>query len=277
MRKTVIAATSIAAALVLTACGPEGAEPAEPATGTSAMDGGAGGTSEMDGGPSAMDGGDGGTSMMNGGEQGLGGTARTVLLGEATVDELPDGPLAWSGFPVSDAAHEHSAGFVHAREATTVTIDGRQQELEQGDAVFLPDGARHEHGAGLAWDVLLADPQVAPPPGVTEPAVFRSEPLEGLPDGSAQLQTLLVELQPGGSTSVHTHPGPEYIYVTRGPFVYENAVIGAVEAAEGDDHTLPAGPAVQKRKEDRDSTAAFLSWFVVDPDAPFAPPASFQQ
>lgn len=225
----------------------------------------------------AGDAGEGGAPGDPANDQGLGGTARTVLLGEVTVDELPDGPLAWSGFPVSDAGHEHAAGFVHAREATTVTIDGRQQEVQPGDAVFVPDGARHEHGAGLAWDVLLADPQVAPPTGVTEPPVFRSEPFEGLPDGSAQLRTLLVELQPGGETSVHTHPGPEYIYVTRGRFMYENAVIGAVEAVEGDGHTLPAATAVQKRNEEGGSIAAFLSWFVVDPDAPFAPSASFEE
>lgn len=224
----------------------------------------------------AGDGGEGGAPGDGaGGDQALGGTAGTDLLGEVTLDQLPRGPLAWSGFPISDAVHEHAAGFVHAREATTVTIDGRQQDLQEGDAVFVPDGTRHEHGAGLAWDVLLADPQVAPPAGVTDPPVFRSEPLEGLPDGSAQLRTLLIELPPGAKTSVHTHPGPEYIYVTGGRFTYENAIIGAVEAVEGDAHTLPPETAVQKRNEDGDGVAAFLSWFVVDPDAPFAPSASF--
>lgn len=207
----------------------------------------------------------------------LGGSAQTVLLAEETVASLQAGPLAWSAFAVADVEHQHAAGFVHARDATTIIVEGQEQQLQPGDAVFVPEGTVHRHGSGTAWDVLLAAPEVEPPAGVTGEPVFRSDQLEGLPEGDAQLRTLLVELQPGTATSVHTHPGPEYIYATSGPFVYENAIIGEAETGEGDDHTLPDGIAVQKRNPDSADTAAFLSWFVVEPDAPFAPSADFDE
>ena len=207
----------------------------------------------------------------------LGGSARTTLLAESTVERLADEPLAWSAFAVTDVEHEHAASFVHALEATTLTISGDEQELEEGSALFVPGETPHRHGPGSAWDVLLAAPDVAAPAGVMDGAVFRSDPLEGLPSGEAELRALLVELPPDTETSVHTHPGPEYIYATRGPFIYENGIIGEADTSEGDDHTLPAGVAVQKRNPSGGDEAAFLSWFVVDPDQPFAPPASFDE
>lgn len=207
----------------------------------------------------------------------LGGSARTVLLDESTVDSLGDGPLAWSAFVVSDVEHEHPAAFVHAVEATTVTISDDAQELEEGSAMFVPAGTPHRHGPGTAWDVLLAPPDVEQPAGITGDAVFRSDRLEGLPEGEAQLRALLVELPPDAQTSVHTHPGPEYIYATRGRFVYQNGIIGESETTEGDDHTLPGGVPVQKRNPPGGDEAAFLSWFVVARDEPFAPSASFDR
>lgn len=207
----------------------------------------------------------------------LGGSAETVLLAEETLTSLPAGPLAWSGFAVASVEHQHAAGFVHARDATAIIVDGREQQLQPGDAVFVPEGTVHRHGSGTAWDVLLAAPEVEAPAGVTGEPLFRSDQLEGLPEGEAQLRTLLVELPPGTETSVHTHPGPEYIYATSGPFVYENAIIGEAETGEGDDHTVPGGTAVQKRNFDGADTAAFLSWFVVEPDMPFAPSADFDE
>jgi quercetin dioxygenase-like cupin family protein len=210
--------------------------------------------------------------MDNGGmdEGALGASAKTTVLAEATVD-LPEGPLAWTAFTVSEVKHEHADAFVHAQGSTTVTIDGESTQLADGEAMFVPAGTRHRHGSGSAWDVVLDNPDVEAP---SEP-VFRSDSLEGLPDGEALLRAILVELPPDTQTSIHTHPGPEFVYVTRGPFAYENAIIGEVEAHDGDTHTAPAGTPVQKRNPDGADTGAFLSWFVVEPDEPFAPEASF--
>lgn len=70
-------------------------------------------------------------------------------------------------------------------------------------------------------------------------------------------------------------PGPEYIYATQGEIDYQNAIIGTEQTVEGMDHALPPDTAVQKRNP-AGGMATFLSFFVVDPDEPFAPEASFE-
>lgn len=216
---------------------------------------------------------DGGMGMMG---DGLGGDAESELLAEAEMTSVPDGPLVWRGFVVSDVEHEHGPAFVHAREATTVTVTGAERRLDDGDAVFVPAGATHIHGAGESWDVVLTAPDHDAPAGASA-EVFRSDVLEGIPGDGVLLRAILVELPPGTQTSVHTHPGPEFIYVTRGPFMYESGVTGEQRTAEGDSHTLPPDTPVQKRKPDGEQAAAFLSWFVVDPSEPFTTGSSFDE
>jgi quercetin dioxygenase-like cupin family protein len=104
--------------------------------------------------------------------------------------------------------------------------------------------------------------------------LFESPPLEGVPDGEVELRFIRVEMPSQSQTSIHTHPGPEYIYVTEGEFEYQNALIGTKTMGPGDDAALPADTAVQKRNP-RGPTAVFLSWFVVAAGEPFAPAAEF--
>ncbi len=212
-----------------------------------------------------------GMGMM---DEGLGGESETEVLAEGELPASPDEPLVWRAFRVSDVEHEHGAAFVHARDATTVTVDGEESELQPGGAVFVPAGTAHGHGAGEAWDVVLTDPDADDPRG-SSGEVFRSEDLEGVPDGRVVLRAIHVELPPGGRTSVHTHPGSEFIYVTRGSFTYESGAKGEQLTEEGDGHVLPTGTPVQKRNPG-EGTAAFLSWFIVEPDEPFAPEATFE-
>lgn len=219
--------------------------------------------------------GDAGMGADGPGDGALGGSAGTEVLAETTLDGLPPGPLAWTAFEVRDVEHRHAAAFVHAHEDTTLAVDGEEEELGAGAARYVPAEAPHRHGDGSAWDVLLAEPEVAAPDGGAGP-VFTSGELEGLPDGETLLRSILVVLPPGTSTSVHSHPGPEFIHVTRGSFVYENAVVGAVETAEGDGHAVGRDLAVQKRNPEDGGEAAFLSWFVVDADEPFTSRASFE-
>ena len=255
MRPPLRVAATCAALVVLAACGSDARD--------------SGGT----GSPEGAAGGGGGSAGSAGTTGALGGSDETVLLAEATAP-LPEAPLAWTAYDVPRLKHGHGPSFVHARADTTLTVADDRKTLMEGQAAFVPGGAPHEHGDGLAWDVVLAAPGAAPPPGVTAPPVFASKPLEGLPNGSAKLSALLVTLPPGAQTSVHTHPGPEFIYVTRGRFDYQNAIVGQVKTGEGDGHTLRTDTAVQKRNPSG-GPAAFLSWFIVDPDKPFAPPASF--
>ncbi len=84
-----------------------------------------------------------------------------------------------------------------------------------------------------------------------------------------------VRIPPGGATSVHTHPGPELIYQLTGRILYQNALIGTVELGPAGPEGIPPGTAVQKRNR-FDADAEFLSWFLVDPEEPFAPGAEFR-
>ncbi len=89
------------------------------------------------------------------------------------------------------------------------------------------------------------------------------------------LQFVDVVLPPnGGQTSIHTHPGPETIYVRAGPFEYQNALHGTETVQVGNVRSLPPGTPVQKRNPGSQE-AAFLTLFVVDPNQPLAPEASF--
>lgn len=207
-------------------------------------------------------------------DDGLGGDAESEVLAEAELPSAPDQPLAWSAFVVNDVEHEHGPAFVHAQEATTVTVADEEHRLERGEAIFVPPSSAHTHGTGEAWDVVLAAPDADAPPGATE-EVFRSDVLEGVPQHGVLLRAIHVQLPPGGQTSVHTHPGSEFIYVTQGAFIYESGLTAEQRTEEGDGHTLPADTPVQKRNPEGEQPAAFLSWFAVDPEEPFAPEASF--
>jgi len=103
--------------------------------------------------------------------------------------------------------------------------------------------------------------------------VFESRSLEGVP-AEATLQFIEVRLPPGAEASVHTHTGPEFIFGASGRFDYENALEGARRFRAGDMAGIPPGTPVQKRNT-ASREAVFLSWFLVDPAEPFAPPARF--
>lgn len=209
------------------------------------------------------------------GDAALGDSAHTRLLAEVVVDQLPAEPLSWTGFRLeSDTTHTHDRSFVFAHDrAHTVVIDGQRNQVAAGESVAIPPGSEHSHQGG-AWEVLLSEPGVEAPTGASPEPLFTSGALEGIPETPVQLRFLLVELPPGSQTSVHTHPGPEYVYNTRGSYTYESDATGEVPTSEGDDHSLGADTAVQKRNTG-DEPATFLSWFIVDPDEPFAAGATF--
>jgi quercetin dioxygenase-like cupin family protein len=154
-----------------------------------------------------------------------------------------------------------------------VTIEGRDVSLEPGEAVWVPGQAEHTHSGGeYVWEVLLA----AEPPQQLEDVrtVFSSDPLEGVPAPPLEARMMRIELVPGGMTTVHTHPGPEHIFVTEGRIEYESAPTGTIAISAGQDRALPADTPVQKRNPFGEM-AAFLAWFLVDPDRPFAPTTAF--
>lgn len=216
----------------------------------------------------------------------LGGTAITEVLTALPLGFTPDRPVEWIAHqivldPGEETEHEHEFSFVYAVEGDHgLSLDGQDVELEQGAGRGIPDRLQHRHRATAEqttfWEIRLAAPGSGPVDGVpNERLVFRSGPLAGIPELPAAA-FVLVTVPPGGQTSVHTHPGPEFIYQYEGIIDYQNEfkLIGGMEpgAFEG----IPASIAVQKRNES-DDDAVFLSWFLVDPDQPFASPARFEE
>jgi quercetin dioxygenase-like cupin family protein len=214
----------------------------------------------------------------------LGGGARTQTLARQDGVTVPEGEVAWVAKQLRLAAgeeleHEHAFSTVYAHEGDHLltTPDG-EKRLAAGDGAAVAAGVAHTHaaprdGASVFWDVLLAEPGAELPGDADAETVFESEPLEGIPDDPA-VQFIEVVLPPGTETSVHTHPGPEFIYGIQERFDYQNAIEGAREFGPGDQAGIPPDTAVQKRNPEG-GDAVFLSWFVVDPDQPFAPGAEF--
>lgn len=221
----------------------------------------------------------------------LGGNSDSEVLAASLLGFTPDTPVEWVAHQVvleagEEIEHEHEFAFIYA-------VDGWHEiefedgpgttsiRFEQGAGRVIPAGLRHTHratenGPTTFWEIRLAAPGSGPTEGVTdERLVFRSGPLAGIPEMPAAA-FVEVTIPPDGQTSVHTHPGPEFIYQYDGIIDYQNEfkLIGGMEpgAFEG----IPASIAVQKRNESGED-AVFLSWFLVDPDLPFASPARFDE
>jgi quercetin dioxygenase-like cupin family protein len=206
----------------------------------------------------------------------LGGAARVETLAKTRLVRPPKGELVWVAdefrlAPGERLAHAHEQAFLYVRRGR---LAGGAAE---GDGAAVRPRARHTHRAGdegaVLWEIRLARPGSKAAEGATR-RVFESQPLEGVP-APAEVSFLEVTVPPrGGRTTVHTHPGPELIYQLSGRIDYQNAIDGAKRVGPGGLEGIPPDTAVQKRNPYA-RPATFLSWFLVDPDAPFAPKASF--
>jgi quercetin dioxygenase-like cupin family protein len=231
--------------------------------------------------------GDGSAPDSPGGDRGagsgaLGAGARVDTLARARMPVRPTGELAWVADeyrlePGETIEHTHERAFVYARRgAHTLIIAGGTRAVPEGGGAAVAPARRHLHRApergAVLWEIRLARPGSSSTPRARR--VFESDPLEGVPEPAA-LSFLAVTVPPrGGRTTVHTHPGPELIYQLSGRIDYQNGLIGTRRLRAGGLEGIPPDTPVQKRNPFPES-AVFLSWFAVDPDAPFAPKASF--
>lgn len=215
----------------------------------------------------------------------LGGGAATATLAKADDVTVPRGEVAWVATevrlePGDELRHEHSFSTVYARAGGHSFDAGASSgTLSEGEGTAIPADVAHVHAApadepSVFWEARLAEPGSPLPGAPGGEAVFESEPLKGIPDTPA-LRFIRVDLAPGAETSVHTHPGPEFIYGTQGRFTYENGLEGERPFGPGDEAGIPPDTAVQKRNT-TEQTASFLSWFLVDPEQSFAPGAGFE-
>jgi quercetin dioxygenase-like cupin family protein len=211
----------------------------------------------------------------------LGGSAETETLARARLARPPAGELVWTSYEIRLAPgeaieHAHELAFAYGRRGEHSLSGAGDEPVAEGRAVAVPAGASHTHRAGdrpaAFWEIRLA-PRGADPPRGARP-VFESEPLEGIP-APAEASLIEVTVPPrGGRTTVHTHPGPEFIYQLSGRIDYQNAIIGTRRLGPGGAEGIPPNTAVQKRNPYAEP-ATFLSLFLVDPEQPFAPQADF--
>jgi quercetin dioxygenase-like cupin family protein len=214
----------------------------------------------------------------------LGGGARTTTLARLEDVEPPRGRLVWSAWrttlePGQVLRHRHGTSTVFAEEGEhRLGLGERATVVGAAEGAAVPADTLHRHEAGRVpstfSEVVLTAPGSPLPRAPRARRLFQSDVLRGVPR-RATLQFIEVRLPPGTETSVHTHPGPEFIVGTGGRFDYENAIEGARRFGPGDTAGIPPDTPVQKRNRS-DADAVFLSWFLVDPDEPFAPGARFE-
>lgn len=229
-------------------------------------------------------GGQGQTEQPGGGGGALGGTAKVSTLARAPVESQAPDTAAWNAWrvelqPGEELQHSHAFSTVYAQQGLhALEVGSETKSIEPEGGAIVTDGQTHTHRAGdepsIFWDVLLAKPGTELPDAQNAERIFETEPLEGIPQ-EAEVAFLDVVLPPGGETTTHTHPGPETIYITNGPFEYQNGIEGSATVNQGDLKSIPPDTAVQKRNPG-EGKPRFLSWFVVDPSKEFAPPTKFE-
>ena len=226
--------------------------------------------------------GDSGESM---GEAALGGTSQTFLLSQQIIGELPEGDLVWAAHevdltPGQGVEHSHEFAFIYAlTDSHLLSSASESWQLLPGAGVAVDSDITHRHGAqeneSTYLEIRLAaaggDPPELPP---ENRLVFESGPLRGAPS-SPLAAFALSRMPPGSRTSIHAHPGPEFIYQLTGEIEYENPIVGVRRMGPGDVAGAPSETAVQKRNPFRED-AVFLSWFLLDPALPFASRARFE-
>ena len=202
---------------------------------------------------------------MDGGA--LGGSAVTTMLAQEVLTlEETTGTLAWVAHEIrlgsgEGLEHTHEFAFVHAAtEPHLLTTAGGSVRLEPSQGTAVRSGTTHRHEApdspSVFWEIRLAAPGSLPPSNVPNARlVFESSLLEDIP--RMPLAAFVHVLVPSGAeTSVHTHPGPEFIYQTVGQIEYENGLIGTREMGPGEIEGIPPLTAVQKRNVFADDRAA---------------------
>ena len=104
--------------------------------------------------------------------------------------------------------------------------------------------------------------------------VFVSPTLKGI-SKNPLAGFVLVKVPSGGETSVHTHPGPEFIYQLSGGIDYQgyqNDIVGMLQITNGDIEGIPPTTSCPKSETIRMNSRVFIvvsCW----PIPPFASPA----
>lgn len=171
--------------------------------------------------------------------------------------------------------HRHGLEFIYALQGEAVVrIGAETRRIPQGAATLIPAGVAHTHLSPAGAGRILAF-QLAPAEGAWGDLRIvrtrRTGVLSGFRQGRQMARLTEVRLQPQSQTPVHTHPGPEAVYVLEGPIVVQTE--GKLTMAlRGDLLLLPGDTPLQARYIGGTGMGRFLALFVVAEDAPFSVP-----
>ncbi len=169
-------------------------------------------------------------------------------------------------------AHQHGLEFVYALQGDAAVIIGRDQiQIPQGKAVVVPTGTPHTHlsagSAGRIVSLVLAPGEASW--GTLEVARSkRTGALAGFRQGPQMARLLDVTIQPSSESAVHTHPGPEGVYVLEGPIVVQTEGKLTV-MLRGDLAFVSGDTLVQVRYLGSSGLGRLLAPYVVAEGAPF--------
>lgn len=162
---------------------------------------------------------------------------------------LDDTPRVWQVREVelqsSEDAQPFNAvpGFFLQRTGDTIVrndITGKRAKLEPGDAYFTSDGDPYTAYAGggspTAWSVDLVTEDA-----VADDAFYVSPAVEGLAQGTFDLELIRFSLEPGATAELPQHNGSALMLVTRGEVTLSDEGDGGVLAEEQGQLTTGAG------------------------------------
>ncbi len=165
-------------------------------------------------------------------------------------------------------------GFFLQRTGDTIVrndITGKRAKLEPGEAFFTSEGDPYTAYAGggspVSWSIdLVAQDAVA------DDAFYESPPIEGLPQGTFDLELIRFSLEPGATAELPAHNGPALMLVTSGEVTIQDEGDGG-PLAEGDGQlTVGAGSVENGGSEPAIYVIAALGDQVED-EGPAAEPA----
>ena len=169
--------------------------------------------------------------------------------------------------------HRHGLEFVYARKGDAVVRIGAETiTIPEGKALGIPAGVVHTHLSGGQPESRIVAAQLAPEEAnwgdVAVAKARRTGPLAGYRQGPQMARANVVVLAPFAQTPVHTHPGPEAVYILDGPIVLQTE--GKLSMMlQGDLAIMPGDTPLQGRYIGGAGQGRFLALFVVAQDAAF--------
>jgi quercetin dioxygenase-like cupin family protein len=143
----------------------------------------------------------------------------STLVATHEMDHLPAGGR-WvvRNDHALNAQHSHAGGFVYVMSgSSTLKMDGEDFNLQQSQAMWVPEGTPHTHtgdGNTKVWTFSL---EMVLDQATGQPT-FVSKELVGYAEGPHLARIVSDEYPVGATTAPHRHFGPEVVFVREGSY-----------------------------------------------------------